>query len=411
VTVDSAAPHSRRALLAAAVGGALATLASTLGRPAAAKAANGDPVVIGQTNAATAETNIMVSSATSDGLAVAIASNGGTGTAIVAAASDANAFRASNTSHTPTIASSNIGALNAGAALFAVSGSSGTVPAPRAGVAIHAVQTDSIVGRMAILAEASGAESVGVQGSGGGTGVLGSSTAIGVHGFSSAGPGVFGESYDGTAISAKTGSATLAALSAQTTGGKSAVQGFAGPGALPAPAAETGVQGRCDGSVNSVGVTGESIGGTGVVGASANGYGVMGLGYYGLYGSGAAGVVGDVDAGTGVQGWTGLALAPAPVAHVGVWAGAENGRAALQVSGVARFSRSGRVSFLSGQRSKKIIVRGGITSTAFGLANLQANRTGVYVQAVVPTPSTSTITIYLNKAVTSRTIVAWFVVG
>jgi hypothetical protein len=137
---------------------------------------------------------------------------------------------------------------------------------------------------------------------------------------------------------------------------------------------------------------------------------VAGFGYYGVYGSGSAGVVGDVDGGTGVQGWTGFAVAPDPLPHVGVLAGAENGRTALQVNGVAKFNRSGRASIAVGTSSKKITVPGGVSTAAFGIASLQTNRAGYYVQAVVPSASTSTITIYLNKAVTTSAIsVGWIV--
>ena len=50
------------------------------------------------------------------------------------------------------------------------------------------------------------------------------------------------------------------------------------------------------------------------------------------------------------------------------------------------------------------------SSAAFAFANLQTNRTGVYVQAVVPSTAGS-ITIYLNKAVTASTACGWMVVS
>ena len=180
---------------------------------------------------------------------------------------------------------------------------------------------------------------------------------------------------------------------------------------MPAPTAETAVEGQCDTGTGSNGLLGRSASGTGVWGDSASGTGVFGSGYYGVYGTGVAGVVGDVDNGTGVQGWTGAAFAPTPVANVAVWAGAENGRTALQVAGVAKFSRSGKVTIASGHSSVAVTVAGGITAAAFGFANLQANRSGTYVQAVVPSTVSGTITIYLNKAVTSSTACAWLVVS
>jgi hypothetical protein len=251
----------------------------------------------------------------------------------------------------------------------------------------------------------------------------------GVYGKAVSGSGVYGEATTGTgmkavattgngvqASNASTAKASVTAQNANATTGaagvRSAVQGFAGTGAVPAPQTETGVEGICNLSINSVGVYGGSTNGWGVVGATTDGNGVGGFGYYGVYGSGAAGVVGDVDGGTGVQGWTGVAAPPDPPVKVGVWAGAENGRTALQTQGVAKFNRSGRASIAVGASSKVITVTGGITAAAFGIANLQTNRAGYYVQAVVPNTANSTITVYLNKAVTTTAVsVGWIVFG
>jgi hypothetical protein len=66
---DEAAPRSRRALLAAAAGGA-AALAAHAALPLTAVAANGDPVLAGSANAATAPTSLANSTDGSDGFAV-----------------------------------------------------------------------------------------------------------------------------------------------------------------------------------------------------------------------------------------------------------------------------------------------------------------------------------------------------
>jgi len=118
-----------------------------------------------------------------------------------------------------------------------------------------------------------------------------------------------------------------------------------------------------------------------------------------------------VDAGCGIQGWTGTNEAPLPTPRTGVWAGAAGGRTALQVQGVARFSRSGRAAFAAGQASKAVTVPGGLTGTSFALAVLNTNRSGIFVRAVVPNASTEKITIYLNKAVPGTTQCAWMVLG
>jgi len=466
VTIDAAAPRSRRTLLAAGLGGALATVAAALGRPQAAQAADLDPILAGATTEATSATTLQQNTGSVTGLNVTIAVNGGTGTAIVAAASDGPALRAQNTSGGPTVKVTNTGAINPGAAIFAVAGSGITVPTPQNGVGIHVVQTS---GGNALFAQSSGTavaaygDTIGLdaQGSTLGaraingangtallaisgidsvtpvakTGVYGyanqDAAAIGVQGKSAVGIGVYGKSTSNTglrgdsttgtavrafstggrAINATSGGTSAPGIGSQSTGGKAAIQGFCGAGAVPAPSPETGVQGRCDTSPNSIGLLGESSAGFGVIGDSANGFGVYGQGYFGVYGTGVVGVTGDVDLGTGVQGWSGVAFAPAPPDHVGVWAGAENGRTALQVQGVAKFNRSGLASFATGTSSKKVTVPGGITASAFGLATIQANRAGVWVRAVVPGVADSSITIYLNTTVPSATNVGWQVIG
>jgi hypothetical protein len=230
-----------------------------------------------------------------------------------------------------------------------------------------------------------------------------STTGAALHGKATTGAGVVAEN-------AGTAKPALTAQNAAATTLKSAIQGFAGTGALPAPQVETGVEGECNVSLNSVGVYGGSTTGTGVYGNTDNGTGVAGVGYWGLYGTGAIGVQGDVDSGLGVQGWTGAAVPPTVAGKVGVWAGAENGRIALQTQGVSKFNRSGRASIAVGTSSKKIIVPGGITTAAFGIATIQGNRAGYYVQGIVSGTADSSITVYLNKAVvTSAISIGWIV--
>jgi len=56
VITESPSPRSRRALLTAALGAGVATIAAALGRPLPAKAADGDPVVVGGTYTASSVT-------------------------------------------------------------------------------------------------------------------------------------------------------------------------------------------------------------------------------------------------------------------------------------------------------------------------------------------------------------------
>jgi len=66
MAIDTTSPRSRRALLAAALGAGAATVASALGRPLPARAADGNPVLLGQVNTATYHT--IVSTTFGDGL-------------------------------------------------------------------------------------------------------------------------------------------------------------------------------------------------------------------------------------------------------------------------------------------------------------------------------------------------------
>ncbi len=81
---------------------------------------------------------------------------------------------------------------------------------------------------------------------------------------------------------------------------------------------------------------------------------------------------------------------------------------ALAVSGKVTFSRSGRVTILTGRSSIKVNLAGTTTSSRV-FAVLHSNRSGRYVRAVVPT--TGSFTIYLNTTVTANTFIAWFVIN
>jgi hypothetical protein len=52
-----------------------------------------------------------------------------------------------------------------------------------------------------------------------------------------------------------------------------------------------------------------------------------------------------------------------------------------------------------------------LTGNSLVLANLQEDRPGVAVRAVVPNPATSSFTVFLTQAVTAASIVGWFVVN
>lgn len=350
--MDTATPRSRRALLVGALGGVVAAAASSLVRPSSVVAANGDPLLLGRTdNAATLNTSL---TNTTPGGNVLSATAAGTGTAI-----------------------------------------SGTGNAGRGVTGI--TQTGS-----AVRAAAYG---------------LGS----GVHTSSTTGTGLLTTSTSGTALRASSGaqaadisttSTTRPSLVSKSTGGTVGVVGLGGNFAPAAyPPGGVGVLGDNPAAAG-VGVWGRSTNGTAVVGESGFGIGVESYGAIGVYASGEwVGAIADVDHATAIQGWTGAAVAPDSGVDVGVWAGAENGRTALQTQGVVRMNRSGRIQIAAGASSKKVIVPGGITSASLAFATLQSNRAGYQIQAVVNGPADSSITIYLNKALVSATYVAWLVIA
>lgn len=131
--------------------------------------------------------------------------------------------------------------------------------------------------------------------------------------------------------------------------------------------------------------------GSGVWGDSPN-IGVYGSGGAGVYGYGGNGVVGE-SFGTGAAV---LAIASAAT-NVG-----------LEVQGKVKFSRSGRATLGAGKSSIKVTLAGTTTSSRV-FAVLHSNRTGRWVQSVVPT--TGSFTIYLNGTVSSSTYIAWFVIN
>ena len=291
MSVDSSAPRSRRAVLAAALGGLGAVVVSRFVTPESVKAADGDALVVGSAHTGATETSITVSGAAN---AIAGSSDIGTG------------LRGASTSTDPIVYSLDP-----------------NDPLP-----------------------------------------VGNAT------------GVIGTAGDTTNLAGNTG--------------------------------ETGVYGYSDITSSSSGVWGDSVTGTGVYGTGDAGLVGFG-GTVGVYALGAVGIWGDGSAAdTGVYGFAGNTAAPFPPAGVGVQASAAAGLIALNVTGKAKFSRSGRTSFAATKYSKKVTMAG-VTSSSYVIATLQSKRTGIYVQSVVPT--TGYFTIYLNKAVSSTTYVGYLVIN
>ena len=131
--------------------------------------------------------------------------------------------------------------------------------------------------------------------------------------------------------------------------------------------------------------------GSGVWGDSPD-VGVYGTGGTGVYGYGDNGVVGEsASTAAGV-----LAIASAAT-NIG-----------LEVQGKVKFSRSGRATLGAGKSSIKVTLAGTTTGSRV-FAVLHTNRTGRWVQSVVPT--TGSFTIYLNGTVAGATYIAWWVIN
>lgn len=221
------------------------------------------------------------------------------------------------------------------------------------------------------------------------------STLIGVAG--NGGNGGTGVGVQGTGIIGVRGQGNGAGNGVVGNGGPNNGFGVVGAG----NGGGAGVAGQ-GGANNGVGVGGTGGGsGSGVAGegGASNGIGVFGLGR----GVG-DGVQGESSLGNGVHG---ISLA---AGGVGVLAENSAGGTALKATGPTTFSRSGVLIVAAGSST---VTKTGVPLTAASLvlATLQQNVAGVWVRAAVPNVSGSSFTVYLSKAVSTRTKVGWFVVN
>lgn len=211
-----------------------------------------------------------------------------------------------------------------------------------------------------------------------------------------AGIGVRGESMTGTGVFASTGStaANASAIFGEITSGA--------PGAYSAA-----VRGQNDGTgASGIGVYGSQAGGGwGVYGTSESGIGVHGLASSGV------GVAGASTIGVSGTGTSGGVVGTCNASHgTGVIAQNFAGGKALQVDGVAVFSRSGVATVAAGR--SQVTHRLPLTSASFVLATIQGNVTGLYVRGVTITAGAhGSFTIHLSKAAAAKTKVAWLAVN
>jgi hypothetical protein len=425
MAVDTTVPRSRRALLGAAIGAVAATAAQALGRPIPTRAANGDPLYLGQSNTATSLTqltnldfNCLVVGA--GGSYAGIRGTSVTGRGVWGSSGGEGVFGEGGIG-VRGLSNTGIGVKGRSdaAGQYGVYGENSVIGGY--GVHGHNIATGTtgrLGGNNGVLGEHPGAGNAIVGSSASGIGVVGESLAtsgatrgveglsfspdgygvVGSNGADSGGAGVYGGtaatagetagvigqvvSGDGYGVLGDTQSEDPAAraIVGHAPAG-TGVLGWSGIGATPAGVPKTGVYGRATQDANARGVHGYSTAGRGVYGQATSGRGVYG------YAGAASGV--------------------------GVYAAAATtASAALQVAGIAKFSRSGKLTIPPNATSA---TKTGVplTSTSLVLAVLQSNRAGVFVQAAVPNVGAGSFTVYLNKVAnaTANTTVAWFVVN
>jgi hypothetical protein len=383
MAIEVGVPRSRRAVLAAALGGLAASAAHAFGRPTAALATDGQPVVQGADNSGSASTLVRSNTTTAlQGLADAASggaygvrgrsnSTGGAGVVgqVIAATGTNYGVRGISGSNggvgvrgeAPLLGVEGVTlAANQGIGVSGTSSGNGGIGVK--GVAKDAVNGTGVSAEGATLGVYAVAEAVG------GFGVTGvafnDGQTVGTKGivYSANGIGVFGHALQSTATSAR------GVVGRAETG--TGVHGWVSGGPLPPTGTpHTGVHGECHIDANSNGVYGASNAGVGVRATSTSGIGLL--------------------------------AAAANTASA----------AALKVDGRAVFSRSGKAKVLSGHAS--VVVSGiPLTSSSLVLATIQGSgASGVYVRNVAVSVGSSLFTIRLSKAVAADTNVAWFIVN
>jgi hypothetical protein len=199
------------------------------------------------------------------------------------------------------------------------------------------------------------------------TGVGGdSASGTGVYGYSNgAGYGVVGYSNSSVGVWGQSISSAVPAIRGDSMGSSTGVFGYSREGeeGTVGAVAKTGVYGYAAQDANARGVMGRSTVGQGVRGQATTGTG----GYF--------------TATTGT---------------------------ALQVTGKAKFSRSGKITVAAGA-SSVVKTFPGVTTSSMILALLQSNEAGVWVRAAVP--AAGSFTVHFNVALPSSASVAYFILS
>ena len=268
MTVDTAVPRSRRALLAAAAGGVAALAAAALGRPLPARGAAGSPLIMGSTtnSAGTSNTSLTTSST---GTALLVTQNG-TGTALrgsaVGPGSIAGFFTAGN--------GTGISGVTANSSSYGVFGSNNGAVGTGGAIRADGNQNHGLVGT------SDNADRNGVKGQAPGTGVYGEATSG-----SGETAGVLGVAYSDGVSAGVLGIGTVNAYGVR---GVSDVFGVVGESSSPSG---WGMYAHSD----NIGIMADSPSEEAVYGNSSSGFAV--------YGSTATGVAGWFDGPVHVSGF------------------------------------------------------------------------------------------------------------
>lgn len=357
MAIDTVSPRSRRALLAAAIGAGAATVASALGRPMPARAADGNTVVVGGEYASSSVTKIHNTT-----------TNGDTG--IWGASEAGPGILGSSTSSTGVHGES-----NTGYGVFAYTASGVALRAEAAsGVGLEAKSSNSV----AVIGESAGYW--GVFGKcASGVGVVGESAiSTGVMGaVSSSGTGVYGQSPE-IGIDGRGGTVGVRGRGIST-----GVHGFSGPidTPPPPPPTKTGVYGHATQDVNSRGVFGQSTAGRGVNGIASSGRGVHGQATT-----------------TGTAGWF---TVNDPLKGT-----------AIRAAGRVRLDNCAGVATILATKTSVVVTPGiDLVATSAVVATLQGSAGGAVVERVAVDTTANSFTIFLTKATPAGVKVAWHVFG
>jgi hypothetical protein len=353
MTVDTSAPRSRRAILAASLGGAAAFVANALSRATPANAADGQTMVVGGEYSASSKTFLGISA---DDYAFWGASDinigvlGSSGSSIGVHGESTNGVGTDGWSQNGT----------------GVKGES----TPGWGVWGVSSNNNGVYGTSVVAAGVKGNAPIGVEGDG---------TSTGLWGHTASGIGARGDSDTGVGVWATAGPGAIG-LSSQVGANK------IDPPAIPKDVA---IYARSIGGTATRGVIGETTGGRGINGVATSGRAVQGQATSGrgVYGYATGGTAGYFERQAGATGIALRAVGPVKLDNC---------------SGLATINSS----------TSSVIVTPGIdlAATSAVVATLQGDAGGsTAVKRIAVNTTNNTFTIYLTANSTATVKVAWHV--